>query len=58
MNPLSDTDRNILRRLTGQADYLEKHSIASGAVELQGAVARWWILKDENALTNNSGFIE
>ena len=58
LNPLSDTDRNVLRRLTGQSDYLRKHASSSGQVQLSTAVAHWWILKDEPALTNNSGFIE
>jgi hypothetical protein len=30
---------------------------SSGSVPLTGATARWWILKDESALTQNSGFI-
>jgi hypothetical protein len=32
--------------------------MASGKHPLQSAVVHWWILKDEPALTNNSGFIE
>jgi hypothetical protein len=54
----SDTDRNLLRTLVGQEAYLAKHAASSGAVELDGATAHWWILKDEPALTNNSGFVE
>jgi len=57
-NPRSDTDRNVLRVITGQEKYLEKHSISSGKVHLTNAVAHWWILKDEPAITNNSGFVE
>lgn len=56
--PKSDTDRNYLRTLSGQALYLEQHSVAKGEVELADATARWWILKDEPAISNNSGFIE
>ena len=29
-----------------------------GQVELADATAHWWILKDEPAISNNSGFIE
>lgn len=54
-NPRSDKDRNILRTITGQEPYLEEHAEKSGVVELTGARARWWILKDEPAVTNNSG---
>jgi hypothetical protein len=56
--PRSDKDRNYLRTLTGQEPYLTQHSVASGQVELSGAIAHWWILKDESAITNNSGFME
>jgi hypothetical protein len=55
-NPRSNTDTNILRRVTGQKAYLDKHTSASGTVELSTARAHWWILKDEKALTQNSGF--
>ena len=57
-NPRTDKDRNLLRLLTGQAEYLKQHEQASGTVQLSGAVARWWILRDELALGNNSGHIE
>lgn len=53
--PRSNTDSNLLRTLTGQKAYLDKHAEASGARELTGATARWWILRDEDALTQNSG---
>lgn len=55
-NPRNNTDTNILRRVTGQKAYLDKHTCASGTVELSSARAHWWILKDEKALTQNSGF--
>ena len=55
--PRSNKDTNLLRTITGQKPYLEKHSIASGKLALSGAVAYWWILKDEDALTQNSGFL-
>lgn len=56
-NPRSDRDRNLLRRLMGQRQYLDEHAAAMGAVELQGATAHWWILRDEQALSQNSGYI-
>jgi hypothetical protein len=56
--PRSDKDRNYLRTLTGQGPYLAQHSAASGSVEFSGAIAHWWILRDEPAISNNSGFIE
>lgn len=56
--PQSDQDRNILRTLTGQKAYLDQHAQDSGRLDLNGATARWWILKDEKAITNNSGHIE
>jgi hypothetical protein len=55
--PLSNTDTNVLRTVTGQEWYLIKHSTASGIATLTNAKARWWILKDEESLTQNSGFI-
>lgn len=56
--PRTDTDRNYLRSLTGQKPYLESHCQSSGTLELNDAKALWWILKEEPAVTNNSGFIE
>ena len=56
-NPRSDSDRNLLRTLNGQHAYLEQHSVVSGQVPLSSAVARWWILADEPALSQNSGFM-
>ena len=57
-NPRSDTDRNLLRTIIGQKKYLKDHAQSSGSVNLTGAVARWWMLKDEPALSQNSGWIE
>jgi len=55
--PISNKDSNILRTLTGQADYLRKHALHQGTVGLDGANARWWILKEEPALGSNSGIL-
>jgi hypothetical protein len=56
-NPRSDTDRNVLRTLTGQRPYLDSHCGANGQVKLSGSTARWWILADSAALSQNSGFV-
>ena len=56
--PRTDTDRHVLRKITGQQQYLDQHCVDSGTQELSSATVNWWILKDEAALTNNSGFIE
>jgi hypothetical protein len=55
--PRSNKDTNILRTVTGQKAYLDKASIASGDLRLTNAIAHWWILKETEALTQNSGFI-
>jgi hypothetical protein len=57
-SPLSDKDRNVLRRITGQEEYLVEHAGSAGAVQLTGALAYWWILKDEKAISQNSGSYE
>jgi hypothetical protein len=56
--PIEDKDRNLLRTVIGQEKYLTDHAEASGTRQLKGAVAHWWILKDERAITQNSGFVE
>jgi len=55
--PRNDTDRNLLRTITGQRRYLESHAQSMGTVKLTSAVVHWWILRDEPGLTQNSGFI-
>lgn len=55
--PRADTDRNLLRTVIGQRAYLEDHASASGQVELSSAVAHWWVLRNEGALSQNSGSI-
>jgi hypothetical protein len=57
-SPRTDKDRNVLRTITGQKSYLDQHSIDSGVERVTGAKIHWWILKDEPAITNNSGFID
>lgn len=56
--PQTDKDRNVLRTINGQAHYLAGHSVVSGKLKLKGATAHWWILTDDNALSQNSGFVE
>jgi hypothetical protein len=57
-NPRTDKDRNVLRTITGQKPYLNQHATASGIQSLSGVKVHWWILKDDAAISNNSGFIE
>jgi hypothetical protein len=57
-HPRENTDVNLLRTVTGQFVYLEQHKECSGALDLSGAKANWWILRDETALSANSGFAE
>lgn len=56
--PRTDSDRNVLRTITGQRSYLDRHCFEAGQQQLASTTVNWWILKDEPALTNNSGFIE
>jgi len=57
-HPREDKDRNLLREIEGQEAYLRKHARASGQVRLSDATVHWWVLKDESALTQNSGYVE
>lgn len=53
----SDKDRNVLRTIIGQKRYLEQHAQSSGTVTLENAEAHWWVLKQEDALSQNSGYV-
>ena len=55
-NPREDEDRNLLRLVSGQEAYLQAHCEKSGTVELADALAHWWTLKDEPALTQKASF--
>jgi hypothetical protein len=57
-SPRTDKDRNVLRTITGQKPYLDQHATASGVERLSGVKIHWWILKDEPAVSNNSGFVD
>jgi hypothetical protein len=56
--PRENRDSNILRTVTGQEHYLKKHSIASDTLQLKGAVAHWWILRNDKAIGQLSGSYE
>jgi hypothetical protein len=56
--PREDKDRNLMRRIIGQEKYLSEHAASSGKRDLKGATAHWWILNDDKALSQNSGFVE
>jgi hypothetical protein len=56
--PRTNRDVNLLRTLIGQAAYLKQHEACSGIVEIDGARVHWWILREESALSENSGWIE
>lgn len=56
--PRSNTKLNTLRTVVGQEAYLRVHAVAAGRVPLTGATAHWWVLKDEPAVTSNTGYIE
>ena len=55
--PRTNTDTNLLNRVTGQEEYLQQHCEEHGSVPLTGAIAHWWILRDEPGLSQNSGHI-
>jgi hypothetical protein len=54
--PRTDSKRNKLRTITGQQKYLETHAEASGTVSLNDAKAHWCILKDTEALDQESNY--
>lgn len=54
--PREDTARNKLRTIAGQHKFLEERNLSSGKVELNGAVAHWWILEDSKALRQESNY--
>jgi hypothetical protein len=55
--PRTNTDTNTLRTIEGQEAYLGKHAQDHGTVELTGAKLHWWVLRDEPALSQNSGYV-
>jgi hypothetical protein len=57
-HPRADKDRNLLRRVAGQEEYLNSHAATQGVVDLEGGRAHWWIIKDAKTAGQNSGFVE
>ena len=55
--PRTNKDTNLLRTLSGEKAYLDQHAASSGAVPLGNATVHWWVLKNEPALSQNSGYI-
>ena len=56
-NPPDNHDTNLLRTVRGMEPYLTQHSESHGSVDLTGCTVRWWILREEGALSQNSGWI-
>jgi hypothetical protein len=54
-NPRQDSRHNFLRVVEGQGSWLDKNSDSSGSVDLTGARARWWILKEN--IDKDSGHV-
>lgn len=48
-------DTNVLRTVKGAEEFLTRHKTADGTVDLGDATARWWILKDADAIGQASG---
>ncbi len=57
-HPRQDTQRNKLRTIKGQRDYLDSHSVVAGKCDLPEGIVHWWILKDDPSLTQESNYIE
>ena len=55
-HPRSDTARNKMRTITGQETYLKQRKVASGQVNLSGAIAHWWILEESEALSQEENY--
>ena len=53
----TDRDTNVLRTLSGQKPYLDKHAEQHGKITLIGGLAHWWILRDERAIDTNTSYI-
>jgi hypothetical protein len=54
--PSSDKNNNVLRTITGQKHYLDRHAECKGSVKLSVVRVHWWILQSKG-ITQNSGFI-
>ncbi|MBX3076732.1 hypothetical protein KF913_22670 [Candidatus Obscuribacterales bacterium] len=48
-------DTTVARQVKGSKEFLEKHMESSGSVDLDNAIARWWILADSASINQSSG---
>lgn len=48
-------DTNILRRVRGSREFLDKYKESAGTVDVGSGTAHWWILKDDPAVSQGSG---
>jgi hypothetical protein len=51
----SNPDTNLLRHVKGSREFLERHKLSSGTVDLADAVAHWWTLQESDAIGQSSG---
>jgi hypothetical protein len=51
----NNPDTNLLRHIKGSAEFLERHTQASGTTDLGDALAHWWILQESDAIGQSSG---
>lgn len=49
------SDTNVARKVNGSKEFLERHKLSNGEVDLGDAVAHWWLLKDSSAISQSSG---
>jgi hypothetical protein len=47
--PREDTERNLLRRVMGMEEFLNRYSDSSGTVSLDTCDVWWWVLDDSDA---------
>jgi len=52
-----DSKRNIRRRVRGQKEFLDDHSVERGTVELSEARIHWWILDESDARAKASEMV-
>jgi hypothetical protein len=55
---VGQSDPARVRTLTGQKAYLDARADESGTLKLTGALAHWWILKDDRSLHADTAFME
>jgi histidine kinase/DNA gyrase B/HSP90-like ATPase len=52
-----DSKRNVRRRVRGQKEFLDGHSVERGALDLSEARIHWWILDESEARTKASEMV-